>query len=150
MVGKYIDTNMYFCYTIPIKTKQAECSMSSYASQSNEGRVKFRRSNSILFLPVLFFMDLKIFLPVILEGSLSLDLMFCNLYLHSLDVNISHVEHDFPQLKSAKETDSIDAFIKINCSKTSWSETKETSVSLTAFPYLNKISLEHFVQQSHF
>ena len=92
----------------------------------NDGGVKFRRSNFILFLPFLFSMDLKIFLSVILEGSLSLYLMFCNRYLHPLDVNISHVEHDSPQLESTQETDSIDVFLKINYSKTSWSETNET------------------------
>ena len=91
----------------------------------NDGGLKLRRANFILFLPVLFLVDLKIFLSVIL-GSLTLDLMFCNRYLHPLDVNISHVEHDFPQLESTQETDSIDVFLKINCSKTSWSETNET------------------------
>ena len=92
----------------------------------NDGGVKFRRANFILFLPVLLYMDLKIFLSVILEGSLSLDLMFCNRYLHPFDVNISHFEHDFPQLESTQETGSIDVFLKISCSKTSWSETNET------------------------
>ena len=94
----------------------------------NDREVKFRRANFIPFLPVLFFHGPKklIFLSVILEGSLSLDLMFCNRYLHPLDVNISHVEHDSPQLESTQETDSIDVFLKINYSKTSWSETNET------------------------
>ena len=40
----------------------------------DEGGVIFRRANFILFLPLLLFIDLKIFLSVILEGSLSLDL----------------------------------------------------------------------------
>ena len=78
----------------------------------NAGGVKFRRANFILSSTGSFFMDLKIFLSVIQGGSLSLDLMFCNRYLH--------------QLESTQETDSIDVFLKIDCPKTSWSETNKT------------------------
>ena len=56
--------------------------------------------------------------------------------------------HDFLQLESTQETNSVDVkFLKINCLKTSWSETNEP---LTAFPLLNKISPEHYVQKLHF
>ena len=57
--------------------------------------------------------------------------MFGNRYLHLLDVNISHVElHDFPQLESTQETDSIDVFLKINCRKqASLKQTKHTAKS---------------------
>ena len=65
-------------------------------------------------------------------------LLSCNRYLHPLDVNISHIEHDFPQLESTQETDSIDVVLKINFFKKSGSETNETyqciSSPLTAFP----------------
>ena len=79
-------------------------------------------------------MDVKIFLSVIPEGSLSLNLMFCNQYLHPLDINISHLEHDFPQLESTQETNSIDVFLKINCSKTSWSETSALNKMISKGP----------------
>ena len=89
----------------------------------DDGEVKFRRDNCIVFLLVLFFMNLNISLSVILEGSLSLDLqlcgifpcfleLFCNWYLRPLNVDISNVEHDFPQLESTEETDSTDVFFQ--------------------------------------
>ena len=79
----------------------------------NDEGVKFRGAYFILLLPVRFFMDLKIFLSVILEGS------FCYRYLHPLDDNIPHIEHDFLPLGSTQETVSIDVFFKKNCSKAS-------------------------------
>ena len=75
--------------------------------------------------------DLKIFLSLILEGSLSLYLMFCNRYLHPLDANISHVEHDFPQLESTQEADSIDVKNKLFENKLVWNK---RNIPLTAFP----------------
>ena len=53
----------------------------------DDGGVKFRRANFILFLPALFFMNLKISLSAILEGSLSLDLRtlkYLSLLLYTL------------------------------------------------------------------
>ena len=82
----------------------------------NDGEVKFLVANFILFLPVLC-RGHKIF-PSSNPRRFPVP-RFCNQCLHPLDVNISHVEHDSPQLESTQETDSI------NSSKPSWSETNE-------------------------